>query len=241
MPLAQPRRRQRITTLGCVVAVATAAVALSGCGGSSSPSASTPPKGTTQQATPTPVPSNADIGAAKVQAERNHADKSAAATERAIASDRPRPAGHQSHPRIVAAGKVQKARPTGAPSDHDASTTGPSSLNPCALVSVGEAKTITGGTVSSSFEAPLGPTCVYKAARPRTDITVDVEAVSLAQAASHMTKRKQLTVGGHRAYCGMLGSQMLFVPLAGGKLLHVTAPCALAQQFATLALGRLAA
>lgn len=137
--------------------------------------------------------------------------------------------------------RYKKARPTGGTSDNDASTTGPPSLNPCTLVSIGQAKAITGGTVSGSFEAPLGPTCVYKAGRPRTDITIDIESVSLAQAASHMTKRKQLTVSGHRAYCGTLGSQMLFVPLPGGKLLHVTAPCGVAQQFATLALGRLAA
>jgi hypothetical protein len=48
-------------------------------------------------------------------------------------------------------------------------------------------------------------------------------------------------VGARKAYCGSLGSQMLYVPLTGGRVLHVTASCAVAQRFAALALSHLAA
>ena len=47
-----------------------------------------------------------------------------------------------------------------------------------------------------------------------------------------------MTVGAHKAYCGSLGTQMLFVPLAGARVLHVTA--AIARRLAALALSRLA-
>jgi hypothetical protein len=56
-----------------------------------------------------------------------------------------------------------------------------------------------------------------------------------------MKQRKAVDVSGHQAYCGKLGTQMLFVPLAGGKVLNVTAPCGVAQRLAALALPRLQA
>ena len=47
-----------------------------------------------------------------------------------------------------------------------------------------------------------------------------------------MRKVQHLAISGHNAYCGMLGRPMLDVPLAGGKILNVTAPCGIAQALA---------
>ena len=42
-------------------------------------------------------------------------------------------------------------------------------------------------------------------------------------------------------FCGQLGTQMLFMPLPSGEVLNITAPCSVAQRFASVALSRLAA
>jgi hypothetical protein len=136
---------------------------------------------------------------------------------------------------------VQKGRSTPSQSGDDHNPVRSTGPNPCRLVSLGEAKAITGGAIAASTEAPLGPTCVYKLAGSKSNITLNVESVSVAQATTHMKGRQQVTVHGHRAYCGTLGTSMLYVPLASGQILHVTAPCMVAQRFAALALGRLAA
>jgi hypothetical protein len=61
------------------------------------------------------------------------------------------------------------------------------------------------------------------------------------QLTKHLGRRQELTVGRHRAYCGHLGMQLLLVPLSGRQTLTVSAPCAVARQFAAAALGRLGA
>ena len=136
---------------------------------------------------------------------------------------------------------MQKGRSTPALSGDDHNPVKATGPNPCRLVSLGEAKAITGGAIAASSEAPLGPTCVYKLGGSKSDITLNVEHVSVSQATTHMTGRQQVTVRGRRGYCGTLGTTMLYVPVGGGQILHVTAPCMVAQRFAALALGRLAA
>ena len=56
-----------------------------------------------------------------------------------------------------------------------------------------------------------------------------------------MRKVQQLTVAGRTAYCGDLGRPMLDVKLSNGKMLNVTAPCAIAQALAAKAVPRIAA
>lgn len=56
-----------------------------------------------------------------------------------------------------------------------------------------------------------------------------------------MRKVQHLAIAGHNAYCGLLGRPMLDVPLQNGKVLSVTAPCAIAQALAEKALPRIAA
>jgi hypothetical protein len=136
--------------------------------------------------------------------------------------------------------KVAKARQTAATSK-DESTTGAKPLNPCRLVSLSEAQAITRGAITKVTEAPLGPTCIYSGKGPGTGVTLALESESFSQVAHHMTAPTHVVIRGHRSLCGRLGTKMLFVPLARSRLLHVTAPCGIAQRFAAVAVTRLPA
>jgi hypothetical protein len=121
-------------------------------------------------------------------------------------------------------------------------------MNPCRLVTLAEAQTITRGAVVSSREAPLGPTCIYHAPAGKasarhslSDITVAIASGNASGITRQMVKPAPILVGGHHAYCGKLGGQTLIVPLRSGQLLNVTAPCVIAERFAQAALKRLAA
>lgn len=134
---------------------------------------------------------------------------------------------------------VQSARPTPETAKDDLTTSSPKPLNPCKLVSLPEARAITSGGVRSLVEAPLGPTCIYSEAKG--EITVTIEPMTLSQASHQLSHRKAINLGSHRGYCGRLGTQTLYVPLAGRHVLHVTAPCAIAGRFAARALTRITA
>lgn len=206
----------RITTLASVGALCAVSVAIGACGGSS-PSIQAPQAAVAaqhpQQASNA---SNLDIG-------RSRAQQTDKATQPKVSREHKTQRGHAIQPPEGSAVPVNKT-------------------NPCKLVSVPEAKAITGGAIVGSLEAPLGPTCVYRPAQRKTSsITLDVESSNFAQITRQMNNRHQLTIRGHRAYCGLLGSQMLYVQLPGGRILHVTAPCPLAQRFAATALSHFAA
>ena len=68
-----------------------------------------------------------------------------------------------------------------------------------------------------------------------------VEGSGVASQVHQMRKVQRLTIGGHQAYCGTLGRPMLYLTLSSGKVLNVTAPCAVAQALAAKALPRITA
>ena len=226
----------RIRALAIVVTLGAGIVACAGCGSSnsSSSSASSSPSSSSNHAAVQPVhvqkahetsrQGNADIGSARVQ--------TAAAVARR----------HRQRARTVVgpAGKVQKAHQTPGSTNDDVSATGASTINPCSLVSLSEARAITRGSINARIEAPLGPTCIYREARAKNNVTLVVETLSASQVARQMHNPAKLKVAGHAAYCGRLGMQMLFVQLPDGRSLNVTAPCPVAKQFAAAALKRLA-
>jgi hypothetical protein len=135
---------------------------------------------------------------------------------------------------------VVQGRQTPDATRDEQSSTGAKPLNPCKLVSLPEAQTITGGAVTRLIEAPLGPTCIYNR-QGTSGITLAVETESFSQVIHQMTARQHMLINGHRSVCGRLGTQMLFVPLGRYQLLNVTAPCRIAKAFAAVALGRLSA
>jgi len=204
---------------------------LVGCGGSSSSSHPVPT--TTTRGRDTPQMSNPDIGGSQPQSGR----------PAAALGQLPR----RSHSKVradkarVTTAKVAQARQTPGSSNDDESATGAKPLNPCKLVSLSEAQTITGGAITKLIEAPLGPTCIYSGRGSSAGVTLAVETESFRQATRHMTARKHVVVGGHRSLCGRLGTQMLFVPLGRYQLLNVTATCGIAKGFAAVAVSRLSA
>lgn len=117
----------------------------------------------------------------------------------------------------------------------------PKGPNPCVLITTAEAESIVGAPIVGITEAPLGPTCILKVKGQRQTVTLAVESSAVANQVHQMRKLQQLTVAGHAAYCGELGRPMLDVQLSGGKILNVTAPCALAQALAEKAVPRIAA
>lgn len=231
------------------VCVALTGIAISGCGGSgssssasgshraaaASSSSSRPDLVTSSTATypaaKTPARSNPDIGGATAQRTPRHGSHSDAAASAGTG------VAHSSD-RVVKAGGSQKARQVAIVND-DTSGTGSHQLNPCSLVTLPQAQAFAGGAISSRFEAPQGPTCIYKPANAKTEITLAVESMAASQVTNHLGQRQKLTVAGRTAYCGKLGRQLLVVPLPGGQLLSVSAPCGVARQFAEAALGRL--
>lgn len=111
--------------------------------------------------------------------------------------------------------------------------------SPCVLVSKAQAQAIVGGPIATPQEAPLGPTCIYQPLGAKSLITLAVETVDFAKTRSQIRHLTRLTVGGRTAYCGDYGRPTTFVPLAGGQVLNITAPCALGIRFAAEALPRL--
>ena len=107
------------------------------------------------------------------------------------------------------------------------------------LVSKSEAQAIVGGPVATPQEAPLGPTCIYQPLGAKSFITLAVESLDFAKTRSQVHHLIRVTVRGRTAYCGDYGRLTTFVPLAGGKVLNITAPCALGTRFAAKALPRL--
>lgn len=245
------RLPKRCSATRTAVTLSTCAVAAfaGGCGGAISSSHTGSPQsgsgGTvpaTAQITPaqkahaTPATSNPDAGSAQAQVAPTESAPSDSA--KTIA-----PATHSSRhgaSRIGRAGQVQKARPTPASSNDDVNTTTSTQTNPCSLVSLREAESVAGAAVTGQVEAPLGPTCIYRSSHAKRDITLAVEPLNFSQVTQHLPKRTSVTVAGREAYCGRLGTEVLYFPLAGRTLLTVTAPCRIAQRFAAIAAGHLA-
>jgi hypothetical protein len=239
---------------GCAAALVVTGALLAGCGGHSS----SPPRSVstaaalpthTQPAQATPRLSNPDIrGASKQASSSGHAK---ATTHRAPAKANTStpsesgvtaaPTAHPKHTASVrtAAPRIVKARPTPRLNeDEQVPVLGP---NPCSLVSTSSVESVVGGHIVERSEAPLGPTCIYRLAGSHPNVTLAIEDLEYPQVTSPMKHRTAVDVSGHRAYCGTLGTHMLFLPLSGGKVLNVTAPCGVAQRLAALALPRLQA
>jgi hypothetical protein len=226
-----------------------AASALAGCGGSSSAphaTAVSSASSTTAKAVATPVASNADVGNSPTQIKADkkaavHGSTSSIAGAGSSSSGTSSSGTSHATDRVTRGHHVQHAKST-ASSNDDQSSTGTVGVNPCRLVTAPEARSITAGGIVGITEAPLGPTCIYHSTKAKSpNITMTVETMKLAQVTQRLSGKAQFSIKDHPAYCGKLGTQMLFVPLANGQVLNVVAPCSVAREFASVALGRLAA
>jgi hypothetical protein len=127
--------------------------------------------------------------------------------------------------------------PTG-PANDETGGTGAAPVKPCDLVSRGSAGAILGGAVEVS-EGRQGPTCIYRVRGSERELTLVVESTSLTSLRRHARRASRVQPAGHPGWCLRYESTSVAVPLAGGRVLHVTGPCVTAARFAAEALPRL--
>jgi hypothetical protein len=111
----------------------------------------------------------------------------------------------------------------------------PSASRPCSLVTRAQAKAIVGAPILEPLQAPQGPTCIYRTKSGKPYITVVVQTVDFAKLRKQIHNARTVSVASRTAYCGTYGKPMLFLPVAGGRVLSIAAPCGMAQRFAAKA------
>ena len=119
--------------------------------------------------------------------------------------------------------------------------TGAKPSHPCGLVTRSEARAIVGGLLVEPREAPQGPTCIFQPRRLKGYITIAVESARSSGARPRGRTVARVRLHGHTAYCVQRGGLTMLVPLAGGRVLNIGAPCPIAARFAAKALSRLSA
>jgi hypothetical protein len=226
-PPGHTRRGSRLRRSGAIL-LAIGALPIAGCGGSSS--SSTGPGGSSPSstsATGTPV-AGAARGALDGAAGRHASGP--------IQADVVHTGTAVQHPKRGTGGsEVNDDNPGRADSGGG---TASGQLNPCTLVSRAQAQAMIGHRIEDPQEAPLGPSCIYQPVSAKSFVTMTVEAIDLSKIAPQIKHRKQLIVAGHTAYCGDYGQPTTFVAVGHGRVLSITAPCALGSQFAAAAVPR---
>jgi hypothetical protein len=113
-------------------------------------------------------------------------------------------------------------------------------FSPCALVTKAQAHAILGAAMADPVEAPQGPTCIYRSKRGDQFVTVAMQRTELAKLRRSLKGDRPVKVAEKTAYCGTYGQPMLYLPVSGGRVLAVAAPCKVASGFAATAARRLA-
>ncbi len=111
--------------------------------------------------------------------------------------------------------------------------------SPCALVTKGQAERIVGGSLLDPLEAPQGPTCIYRDREGTTFISVAIQRGEFGALRDDIDRLRRVSVADRQAYCGVHGAPMLYLPLAQGRVLSVSAQCDVAKRFASTAVPRL--
>jgi hypothetical protein len=106
------------------------------------------------------------------------------------------------------------------------------SSNPCALVTKAQAQKILGGRLLDPVSLPQGPTCVYRSRSSQRYATISIQAQRFATLRRQLHRARRVDVAKHRAYCGVYGQPMLYLPLSGGRVLSVSAQCDTAVRLA---------
>jgi hypothetical protein len=113
-------------------------------------------------------------------------------------------------------------------------------FTPCNLVTGPQARAIVGRPIEQPFEAPQGPTCIYRSRDGGSFVTLAVQPLDFDKLMPTLQQRRRVAVSDRTGYCGHFGQDMLYVPLARGAVLSVAAPCTVAKKFAAKAVQRLA-
>lgn len=112
-------------------------------------------------------------------------------------------------------------------------------FTPCNLVTKTQAQAILGSRILTPKEASLGPTCIYQTPRATKFVTLAVQSADMADLKRRLREIRRVEISSRPAFCGRLGQAVLYLPLAGVRVLSISAPCATAQRFAAIALSRL--
>jgi hypothetical protein len=116
-----------------------------------------------------------------------------------------------------------------------------SSFSPCSLVTRTQARAILGESLQLPFQAPQGPTCIYRTTKGKGLVTVAVQNVEFHKLAKQVQQPTKVTLAGRTGTCGQYGQPTLYFPLSQGRVLTIAAPCDVAKQFASHAVKRLGA
>jgi hypothetical protein len=116
------------------------------------------------------------------------------------------------------------------------------SFSPCSLVTRAQARAFVGAPIQLPFEAPQGPTCIYRAADGKSVVTLAVQDAEFRELAGRVQQATRVKLFGRTGTCGQYGQPTLYLSLAGGRVLTVgSAPCDIAKRFASKAAQRLGA
>src|SRR4051812_11873883 len=114
-----------------------------------------------------------------------------------------------------------------------------SRFTPCGLVTRAQARAIVGEPVQLPFEAPQGPTCVYRTAKGHGLVTLAIQKAQFAKAKANLQQPAKVDLGNRTGFCGQYGQPTLYAPLSHGRMLTVAAPCRVAKRFAARAVRSL--
>lgn len=113
-----------------------------------------------------------------------------------------------------------------------------SRFTPC-LVTRSQAHAIVGKQMQLPFEAPQGPTCIYRAAKGSGLVTVAVQQAEFKQVVRRLQQPTKVKVASRTGVCGQYGQPTLYVPVSNGRVLTIAAPCGVAKRFAAQAVRTL--
>jgi hypothetical protein len=110
-----------------------------------------------------------------------------------------------------------------------------SASHPCSLVTKTQARAIVGAPIREPLEAPQGPTCIFQTKAGKPYVTLTVQTLNFAKLRKRIRNTHALSIANRTAYCGTYGKPMLYLPLAGGRVLSIAASCSMAARFAAKA------
>lgn len=210
---------------------------LAACGGSGDESAKGPPGSPSNplQALPNPTGTRTPPVADPAN-ESTRGSQSAQAERAASKSTRTQQGTVDRKPPASVTGKAGSAAAATRPkTERKQKALAASASRPCSLVTRTQAKAIVGAPVREPIQAPQGPTCIYQATTGKAYVTLAVQTVDFAQLRRQIRDERAVSIAYRTAYCGTYGKPMLFLPVTGGRVLSITAPCSMAQRFAAKA------
>jgi hypothetical protein len=220
------RRRSVLALLPLLIS----ATALAGCGGSGSSGSARSATVRAQQSVTTVTITTAHARSVGVGKHRSPSTPRSRSVHAAPRADK-----MKLHATVYDPAANRRAHASGTPLAPSASA-----QNPCTFVTRAEAAAALHSQLVRELEAPLGPTCVLELKGMKQSVTLALQTLDVQRHIAQMKQKPvRLTIAGHTAYCGTLGTSLLYVPLAAGRALQVSAPCGAAQALAAKAIPRI--